>query len=1230
MSAPDEGRQRARAHPRTVPGASYAPLSSRALQPRPNTVIDVQEVHRVLECSQLQRRFHYQQLVRQYTGQILVGCKNPNCETVTCFSRNARNATRPYRPPSQLTAHALANYLASQDDPYQALCPHRPPLKNPDTDWETNQDNVKIGIYQGNANGNRQFIVYPTTWKLARQYRRALGPRGLIMPSSMSTHDAHTPQTTLDVINSQRQLRKDVKSLGQNLYNSLSMMAAYTQQIANPSSVLTLLRASTDTSSRNGATHNESAAHGLQSVASSDTTKADHEIDSSTSAPTVMTQTREPPRIVRERLQQQSAQCSDKSYSEQTSQHVPGSDGHQIHRIPYQPVTAAESKATTSPNSAGTRRYSTSTKLSIKKTGKKSFTLGGGIESDMGRSKPPVKVLCSSEPRRVVDRSAPTLPVFPILNCDIIDNFKEHVHRHRKYQTAEFNYAVDYDNNRHYRPTTPLVNRSLFYTLSDPETLLKSFRVANREFGDSPLPHLDSARLTQSFRDWSRHNGALIFDSLWMAVEALFTPPPELVDLESPPKQPLGVSRSPGAPTEPLTNDGAKTKPVPRYLTVHEAAHIVVICIHALTSLVPVGWPHVWLQVRKLRSWGIIVPTAAPNLDTFAHPFMDIIDGLEYEPALRLADRLLRAIGARMCFEHILKDRRRRDVTSEYPGPTLLEDGLVEIIVQHLIVTERVAIENKRRLNPSHARREDPGWTVTATFLEWSRTVLLKKWDSKPQIPKWGSVGVAVQLHEKFYVHCDALNLRFSMFEMPFLSERIDSFDEPLRFLDWEPTLNHLHVYQYPCFFSTHQVVTYFRTINFTTMFSQYNHTVRTQSVQRSLEIFLRGSMAELLSSQMQTTFCEQLFLTVSRENALEDTLDMLWGQEKRMLLKPLKVKIGTEDTGDYGTDLGGVTNEYFSLVLGEAFRPENGMFTIDPQTRMTWFQPGSLEAPWKFEMIGLLFSIAVYNGVTLPVTFPLAFYHMMLSPVDSSKEDLVKISTVDFIKDGWPDLAKSFGELLSWSDGDVGEVIMRDAVFSYEVFGHRIDHNMAYPFGHDPLEADSEPEVVTNANREEFVGKYIYFLTYASVETQLVAFKKGFLTCLQPKSLRYFSPAFLRKLVEGSHDISMTALRRVVDYDEGYTPTSATVRAFWKVAESYDQEDARRLLEFVTASNRIPVTGYENVMFKISKVGGQPHALPSSSTCFGRLYLPDYADVEVLRQKLGLAITHSRGFGVL
>lgn len=304
----------------------------------------------------------------------------------------------------------------------------------------------------------------------------------------------------------------------------------------------------------------------------------------------------------------------------------------------------------------------------------------------------------------------------------------------------------------------------------------------------------------------------------------------------------------------------------------------------------------------------------------------------------------------------------------------------------------------------------------------------------------------------------------------------------------------------------------------------------------------------------------------------------------------------------------------------------------------MTWFQPCPLEPDWKFEMLGMLFSLAIYNGITLPVTFPLCFYHFLL-PTDSPIRNRgINTEPQKYIQDGWPGLAKAFQDLLSWSDGDVGEIMMRDYAFSYEVFGQKIDHNMEFPFEHvtpgkpphDQDVSQSEPPLVTNENREQFVRDYVRYLTYLSVAPQLWAFLKGFMVCVNPRSLHLFTPVALRDLVEGTQHISVPELKRCVKYGAGYSYDHHTIVDFWAIVESFSQEDCRRLLEFVTASDRVPVTGYQSLTFHIVRIGGESESLPTSSTCFGKLYLPEYSDKQTLKRKLELAIQNSLGFGVV
>lgn len=302
-------------------------------------------------------------------------------------------------------------------------------------------------------------------------------------------------------------------------------------------------------------------------------------------------------------------------------------------------------------------------------------------------------------------------------------------------------------------------------------------------------------------------------------------------------------------------------------------------------------------------------------------------------------------------------------------------------------------------------------------------------------------------------------------------------------------------------------------------------------------------------------------------------------------------------------------------------------MFAIDPKTQMTWFHPGSLEPLWKFKMLGVLFSLAIYNGITLPVTFPLAFYNLMLN---SRFRFLDDHSSLDYIRDGWPDLAKSLQTLLDWKDGDVAEVFVRDYAFSYEAFGQQVDIDMTRNNNSNSHTVSSdELSLVTNENRGAFVRDYVTHLILHSVRPQLKAFKKGFHTCLKPRGLELFTPKTLKKLVEGTQTISISELRACATYED-YDSAHPTIRMFWDIVQGFSQGDATHLLEFVTASDRVPVTGYKSLTFNIVRMGNDSEQLPTSSTCFGKLYLPEYKDKEKMKRKLELAIQNAKGFGVV
>ena len=80
-----------------------------------------------------------------------------------------------------------------------------------------------------------------------------------------------------------------------------------------------------------------------------------------------------------------------------------------------------------------------------------------------------------------------------------------------------------------------------------------------------------------------------------------------------------------------------------------------------------------------------------------------------------------------------------------------------------------------------------------------------------------------------------------------------------------------------------------------------------------------------LTDRMLKETLAEYLMLDVSRADPLQDALNQLWGLQRRQLLKPLKIRMGHQE-GEVGVDLGGVSLEFFRIVLSQVFNPDNGV----------------------------------------------------------------------------------------------------------------------------------------------------------------------------------------------------------------------------------------------------------------------------------------------------------------
>ena len=108
-----------------------------------------------------------------------------------------------------------------------------------------------------------------------------------------------------------------------------------------------------------------------------------------------------------------------------------------------------------------------------------------------------------------------------------------------------------------------------------------------------------------------------------------------------------------------------------------------------------------------------------------------------------------------------------------------------------------------------------------------------------------------------------------------------------------------------------------------------------------------------------------------------------------------------------------------------------------------------------------------------------------------------------------------------------------------------------------------------------------------------------------------------------------LSGLRENTKYD-GYEPDAVTVQHFWTVFDSFNTEQRRQFLTFVTGSDRVPIGGASALRFIVARASADSDRLPTAHTCFNLLLLPDYENLEKLREKLHIAIEHNLGFGLM
>jgi E3 ubiquitin-protein ligase HECTD2 len=460
-----------------------------------------------------------------------------------------------------------------------------------------------------------------------------------------------------------------------------------------------------------------------------------------------------------------------------------------------------------------------------------------------------------------------------------------------------------------------------------------------------------------------------------------------------------------------------------------------------------------------------------------------------------------------------------------------------------------------------------------------------------------------------------------------FYNSMIDNIDLVADFEAWESKRNCFSFCQYPFLLS----------IWAKTKVLEYD-------AHRQMQMKARDAWFDSIMNQRKTT--QYLSLTVRRDCLVEDSLTAVSeviGSGSEDVKKRLRIAF----RGEEGIDAGGLRKEWFLLLIREVFNPDHGMFVMqlyigrltnnilgmfvyDEDSQFCYFNPNSLEAPDQFFLVGVVMGLAIYNSTILDVALPpVAFRKLLASApthgvsVCAHPRPALKY-TLEDLAEYQPRLARGLKQLLEY-DGDVETAFSLDFVVENARYGASVQV---------PLCPNGERKPVTNGNRREYVDLYVRHVLDTSVTRQFEPFKRGFYTVCGGNAFSLFRPEEIELLVRGSDEpLDIASLRAVAEYD-GWTTrrpdgVEPVVSWFWETFQQAKPSDQRKMLLFITGSDRIPATGATTLHIKVSCLGDDCGRYPIARTCFNLLSLWKYASRQKLESMLWRAVWESEGFGI-
>ncbi|XP_044002807.1 ubiquitin-protein ligase E3B [Aphidius gifuensis] len=382
--------------------------------------------------------------------------------------------------------------------------------------------------------------------------------------------------------------------------------------------------------------------------------------------------------------------------------------------------------------------------------------------------------------------------------------------------------------------------------------------------------------------------------------------------------------------------------------------------------------------------------------------------------------------------------------------------------------------------------------------------------------------------------------------------------------------------------------------------------------------------------------------ITIHRSRIVEDGYRQLAILPSQALKGVIRVRfINEQGLDEAGIDQDGVFKEFLEETIKRIFDPSLNLFKATSENRLypsptSYLQENHLQL---FEFVGRMLGKAVYEGIVVDVPFASFFVSQF-----SGQTGNALYSWLDELASLDRDLYRSL-TLVKHYKGDVSQL---ELTFSLDedVMGELITHE---------LNPGGKAEPVTNHNKINYIHHMAHFRMHKQIKDQTAAFIKGFKSIINPEWLLLFSTPELQRLISGDNvPVDLRDLRKHTQYYGGFHDSHRVVCWLWDILEKdFTEEEKGFFLKFVTSCSKPPLLGFAHLepsfsircvevgddedtgdtigsvirgFFTIRKKDPQ-NRLPTSSTCFNLLKLPNYQKKSTLREKLRYAVTSNTGF---